>query len=151
MQKHIIEIDGSLVGNPTIGGDGSYEQDKTSPLGDILNSSEFAKQKELIDLFIDHILACWDYGFGDVVFNFNLNSGVTPEGKVILTDLGELTWDKKEIRKLVETKYWEKRSSFVRLKNIELKNYIREQFNEKITLSNLDKHWNSRSSSNIVY
>ena len=60
---------------------------------------------------------------------------------MILTDLGELTWNKDDIYELIKTKHWEKRSSFNKLENIELKNYIREQFSEKFTAENLDKRW----------
>ncbi len=145
LKKHGKNIDLSLIGNPTIKNDG-YEQDTTSPLGEVLYSSNFVKQKELINEYMENMLCSWDYGFSDTVFNFMINSGVTEGGRVILIDLGELTWDKNEIYELVKNKHWEKRSSFNRLKNIELKNYIREQFSERLTLSNLDKRWGSKLS-----
>ena len=137
--------------SPYIQEDGSYEQDKVLPLGDKLYSSDFSKQKELVDEYMNNLLDCWDYGFSDTPFNFMINCGVTVGNKVILTDLGELTWNKDEVRGLVQSKYWEKRSSFNKLESGELKNYIREQFNEKITLTSLDTHWNSKSSSKIIH
>ena len=142
--NHLKDIDLSIIGNPTIQDDYNYEQDKVLPLGDQLNSSNFTQQKELIDGYIDNILSCWDYGFSDTVFNFNINCGVTQTGKVILIDLGELTWSKDEVAELVSQKNWEKRSSFSRLKNTELKNYIRGQFDNNITISNLNSHWKSK-------
>ncbi len=150
LKEHLSSIDLSLVGNPTIQDDGSYEQDKVIPFGDILYSSDFSKQKELVDEYMNNLLGCWDYGFSDTPFNFMMNCGVTSEGEVVLIDLGELTWNKEEVKKLVESKHWQKRGSFNKLEDGELKNYLREQFNEKITLSSLDTRWNSKNSSNIV-
>ena len=143
LRKHQINIDCELLGNPTIIDDNNYEQDFAITLGDVLHSSDLQKKKELIDKYIDNILACWGYGFSDTVFNFMINSGITSRGNVITTDLGELTFNRKEIEILVRDKHWEKRSSFNKLKDIDLKNYIREQFNTRITISNLDKLWNS--------
>jgi len=144
LKKQLANIDLSLLGNPAIHDNGDYEQDKVSSFGDALRSSEFNKQKELVNGYIDNVLSCWDYGFSDTVFNFTINCGVTPEDKVVLVDLGELTWDKDEVTRLVQSKHWEKRSSFNRLENTQLKDYIRGQFNEKITISSLNRRWNSK-------
>ena len=154
LSKNSFSIDLALVGNPVIKDGNNYEQDFVLPLGKELQSTVFSKQKELINQYIDNILSGWDYGFSDTVFNFMINAGVTTEGKVILTDLGELCWDKEEVKRLIESKHWEKRSSFNKLENIELKDYIREQFNNNITILNLDKRWGSKinnPSSNIIH
>ena len=143
LKNHKKDIDLSLIGNPLIHNNG-YDQDRITPLGERLLSSDFEKQKELIGEYIENMLSGWDYGFSDTVFNFMINSGVTAQGGVILTDLGELTWNKDDIYELIKTKHWEKRSSFNKLENIELKNYIREQFSEKFTAENLDKRWGSK-------
>ncbi len=151
LKKHLLNIDARLLGNPIIQKDGNYEQDKVLQFGEKLNSCDFTEQKELINKYLDNLISCWDYAFSDTVFNFIINSGVTPEDKVILIDLGELTWNKNDVKKLVETKHWEKRSSFNKLDEGELKDYIRKQFNEKVTVLNLDSHWNSKTSSNILH
>lgn len=132
------------MGSPVIGRNGSYEQDKTLLLGEVLNVSDFSTQKELIDEYVSNLLSGWDYGFSDTVFNFMINSGVTSEGRVVLIDLGELTFNKEEVLNLVKAKHWEKRSSFNKLENINLKNYIQEQFNLKVTPINLEDRWNSK-------
>ncbi|MBA3732959.1 hypothetical protein H0W91_01120 [Patescibacteria group bacterium] len=144
LKKHLPSIDISLLGNPVIKKNASYEQDKVIPFGEMLYSSDFSRQKELVNEYMNNLLGCWDYGFSDTPFNFMINCGVTSENKVVLTDLGELTWDKEWVERLVQSKHWEKRSSFNKLPDSDLKNYFREQFNEKITLSALEEHWNSK-------
>ena len=103
------------------------------------------RSRELVDKYIDHILACWNYGFSDTVFNFMINSGITTDGDVVLIDLGELSWNRDEVAELVQKKHWEKRSSYNRLWDIELKKYMQEQFYKKITLTSLYIHWNSKN------
>lgn len=144
LKERVSKIDPALIGNPRIINDTDYEQDKVSPLGEKLLSSQFAESKTLVNEYIENIQSGWDYGFCDTVFNFMINAGVTQQGKVILIDLGELTYDESEVTELVITKHWKKHSSFNKLENIELKNYIRDRFDQEITLSNLDNRWGSK-------
>jgi len=145
LKERIQKIDQALIGNPEILNDSDYEQDKVRSLGEELYSSDSAKVEDLINKYISNILTGWDYGFSDTVFNFMINAGVTREGEVILTDLGELTYNKDDVDKLVSTKHWEKRSSFNKLNNSELKNYIRSRFDAEVTIANLNIRWGSKA------
>ncbi len=149
LQKNLVNIDPSLIGNPLIMAKHEYEQDKVLSFADKIRAANPEGQKKLVDGYVDHILSCWDYGFSDTVFNFMVNSGLTNSGDVLLIDLGELTWSKDEVADLVREKHWEKRSSYNKLWDIGLKKYLQQQFNKKITLTSLNQHWNSMNVSSL--
>lgn len=142
--NNMASIDQRLLGNPKINSDYSYEQDKVFIFGEKFNSYDISKQKALIDAYIENILSCFDYGFSDTNFNFMINSGVTEDGEVILIDLGELSWDKEEIRKLVISKNWEKKGSFNKLEDGELKDYLRKELEQRVNIHSFENRWGSK-------
>ncbi len=56
-------------------------QDKVTPLGDVLKSSD--NHFSLIDRLINLTIECWKQGFCETTFNFTVNHGVTADGKVV--------------------------------------------------------------------
>ncbi|GEM_PF-1076053 len=138
------KIDLVLLGNPILINDSNYEQDFVSVFEDVLYASDFEQQKVLIDEYLNNLLSCWDYGFSDTNFNFTVNCGVTRDGKVILIDLGELSWDKNFVRGLVEERHWEMRSSYNRLRDEKLKDYVRNLFRKEATVSTFKNRWGSK-------
>lgn len=143
LRRNSNNIDLSLLGNPSIN-DLGYDQDFAPTLGERLFSVDFEMQKRLVDGYMNNILMSWDFGFSDTNFNFMINSGVNNKGEVILADLGELSWNKDEVYKLVKSKHWEKRSSFNKMEEGALKKYFQEQFNDQITIDNLENRWKSK-------
>lgn len=132
-------IDFKLLGNPIFKGN-YIEQDKVVVLGICLRE-DFEKAKIWIDKFIDLIFESWKNGFSETVFNFTINNGVDREGKVILIDFGELTFEKKDVEKAIKIKRWEKSWSFNMDLNKQFQEYYKKQMQEKLTLDNLNKYW----------
>ena len=60
-------------------------------------------------------------------------------GRVILLDLGELSFSKKEIERLIDNKIWLNQWSYLYIKNIKLKKYFATLMNSRITTTALKK------------
>lgn len=133
-------IDLELLANP-IFNKNEIQQDKVEILSDYLRR-DFEKSKIWIDKFIELMVECWKNGFSERVFNLTINNGVDKEGRVVLIDLGELTFEKKEVRNAIKIKRWEKSWSFNCDMNKEVKEYYKKQMRERLTLHNLNKYWN---------
>ena len=73
---------------------------------------DYEEAKIWIDKFIELIFECWKEGFSERVFNLTINNGVDKKGNVIFIDFGELTFKKKNVKKAIKTKRWEKSKSF---------------------------------------
>ena len=133
------QINMTLLGNP-IFGKNEIEQDYVNVLGNYLNE-DFNNSKKWVDKYIDLIFECWKYEFSDNIFNLTANNGVDKYGKVILIDIGELTFNKDDVEKAIEIRRWEKSWSFYSDLNREIKAYYREQMRTQLTLKKLNKYW----------
>ena len=88
-----------ILGNPLIKKN-KIEQDNVVTLGQILKKSENGER--YIRGFIELIFECWKNGFSEKVYNLTINNGVTKDGKVILIDFGEITFEKKKVIKRMQ-------------------------------------------------
>ena len=86
-----------ILGNPIFLDDNKIEQDKVKMISDCLQG-EIDNQKKVIDEFIILTIESWKNGFSDIVFNLKINSGIDKNGKAILSDFGELTFDKEIVK-----------------------------------------------------
>lgn len=132
----------ALIGNPTLLPRWRYEQDHIRPLGDYMMGHSLPENKRIVSAYVDSIIRTWRYGFADTVFNFIVNCGVVRE-RVILLDLGELTFSKNKVRSQIEKRFWLSQSSYMALKGKSepLGDYLEEQMNERLTSDALDRHW----------
>lgn len=147
LRNNLATVDPALIGNPLFIGDHTYEQDKVISFGDMIKMShDKASQRKLVESYMRNIIFCWQYGFSDMTFNFLSNNGVNSKGEVILIDLGELEWDKENVREFIRNKKWEHQNSFSHVDDPELKAYIQEQFDTMITLQNLERFWGEKVS-----
>lgn len=136
-------IDPKILGNPKFLQNLSYEQDKVISVEDYMASHTVEENKRIIDKYIENIFETWKFGFADIVYNFTINNGVNLEGKVILIDLGELSFSKEEVGESIKNKKWLTRHSYktLKCKDKELEQYFKETMEEMVTLSSLDKYW----------
>ena len=132
-----------LFGNPTFGTGIEYEQDLVTPVGNYLEDRSIDEKKKVFDGFIENSHALWSYGIADEVFNFTVNNGVTEQGTVVLSDLGELCFMKDDIAELIKQKLWLTQRSFkeIRKSDPAFSTYIESEMDSKITLQNLNLHW----------
>lgn len=141
LENVLAHVDASLLGNPTLLGHGIYEQDKLLMIGDYFSHHTFAENAAVIDRYIDMIIALWQWGISEVVFNFTVNSGLRPDGTVVLCDLGELTLAQGLVRSLVGDQIWLHRWSYQTLPDERLKAYARTTLAERLTLARVDELW----------
>ncbi len=135
-------IDWSLFGNPTFFKKSlKYEQDKVVPLGTYFSVHSSIENKAAIDSLVENIFSLWKYGMSDTVYNFTVNNGIDSAGKVILLDLGELTFEKNIVKKHIEDKKWLTQWSFNNIQDENLKQFVSKCFEENLTSQNLDRYW----------
>ncbi|MDB5260647.1 MAG: hypothetical protein JWN37_878 [Candidatus Nomurabacteria bacterium] len=142
--QRVIENIPHLIGHPTVISAYTYEQDKVIPLGNLYHILSEEQIKEKIDQYTDLTFEAWKYGVADTVFNFFLNIGMDKNGQLIFLDLNEFTQRKDEILFELKSLRFFRSPSFIRLPNGELKEYIRNKFEESFTKDNLDKYWNRK-------
>lgn len=140
--KSIPNFNFNLIGNPFFKEKLNYEQDKVILLGKYFSAHSLQENKNIIDLYIKNIFVLWKFGVSDTVFNFTINNGVNKNGEVILSDIGELTFVKKDVAGYIKEKKWLKKWSLKDdISDLKLKSYIAKKFDEKLTLENLEKYW----------
>lgn len=142
----IIEssIDQKLIANPKKETSNSYSQDKVETLGVYISTHSFEENKEIIDLYIEHILETWQNGFSDKIFNFTRNCGIDKNGRIVLLDFNEVVFNKESVRKLINKKRWLHSWSYtywLYFTNRNLWLYYRSVMDKKITFENLEIFW----------
>jgi len=141
LRKIISKVDPALLGYPKFLRHPSYEQDYILPLGAYLERHSLSENKRIIEAYAENIIQTWRAGFADMIFNFTVNCGVVGN-RVVLLDLGELTFSKNKIRAQIKKKDWLKQSSYTSLTDQKLKAYFRKVMDKKITARALDRYWN---------
>jgi len=134
-------IDPALLAHPKIESDRSYSQDKVLILEQYIPSHTLEENKKIIDLYANHILETWKNGFSDKIFNFTHNCGIDARGKIVLVDFNEITFNKEEVRSLINKQRWLHAFSstyHLSFNNKGLWKYYKEVMAEKITSENLD-------------
>lgn len=137
--------DTSVLGNVSFINETDYEQDKVTVLGDALEAANLETQKELIDSLMECIFTCWSLGFSERIFNFSINNGVSADGKVILIDFNEISFEKSEALKRIHNNRWERAASYKRWGySDELKAYYESAMRNTMTEDNFNKYWISK-------
>lgn len=146
LKDKIKEIDKSIIGNPIFKEGITYKQDKVLMVKDIIKQQNVEDNKVIIDKYIECIFRTWENGFSDITFNFTIDNGINSKGDIILTGLSELTFNKKEVAKIIKDKKWLSQFSYKwDFRNKEIKQYYKEQMNKSITISNLKQYWKEQN------
>lgn len=145
VQSILHHIDSSFLGSPDFKNGGDYEQDKVSPLREILKKGNDNENKKLLGVYATLTKKLWGYGFADTVFNFTVNNGVYDNGKMIQLDFGEITTDKEKVKEMIVKKRWLQSSSYKRLHSEELKQYYAELMESELTETELEKLWGTKT------
>ncbi len=106
--KRHPELAPSLA-NPVIADDFSYRQDRVTILGEALRQATPARARQYIDEYIDLLLFHASYGIGYPFIQAGRNYGVDQYDHVVLTDLGELVFDKEAAVAAAAATVWKKR------------------------------------------
>jgi len=135
-----LHVDPEIVGHPTFLEGINYEQDKVELLADVLARLDLAGRKQMVDLYIENILKCWENGFSDTVFNFTINNGLGQNDQIVLIDFNEIVTSREETEKRILTNRWLQSWTYQQLEPV-LRRYYREKMDEIVTLDTLNKHW----------
>ncbi|MFT4605625.1 MAG: hypothetical protein ACI9W4_002369 [Rhodothermales bacterium] len=133
-----LEIDGRLLANFRREG-GRYIQDLVKPLGDVLEEGRLDPYW-LMDRYVDSVRRSWNSGFAETSFNFTVNHGLDRRGQVVIVDVGELTFDKRDVARLIEKKFWEKAFSARTLPK-RVRAYLYRAMERTINLGQLEREW----------
>lgn len=147
LEKH-PELYPSLA-NPIIDDSLGYSQDKVTVFGKALQTSSRSTAKSLIDQYVDLHLYFARYGFADYELQVGVNYGVDKNGKVVLIDLGELTFDKKRAFATAAGKKWRTAETYWAPPMYpqreavpwSLKLYYRKQMLTRFTLEAIEENW----------
>ena len=136
--QRLIQINPTLLANLKIY-NGKITQDKVTPLKEKIKN--YNEACNIIDNYTQFIFKCWQNGFSEKTYNFTINNGIDSNGNVTLIDFGELTFNRLDVEKAIQTKRWEKSHSFRWDLTKKIKEYYEELMDKQITLKNLDKYW----------
>lgn len=137
-----MKIDRSMLGDPVFLEDGSFYQNRSVTLRDKLDelNEDIEGRHKIIEEYVKFIIKCWKYGFSERTYNLTKNNAYNSNG-VILIDLGEITFSKKDVAKDIKEKRWLKSWSFLNDLDPELKEYYKQETKRSLTTENLEKYW----------
>lgn len=141
LKRNADIIPNAILGNVKYLEGNGYEQDKAQPLIKYFNSHSNEENAKAIEGYAVLILLCWSKGFSDIVFNYLVNAGVNNAGAVVLIDIGEISHNKNDVKKIVAEKKWLTQSSYSQFTKNSLKSVIKEIFDKKFTVEALEKNW----------
>ncbi len=99
-------IPNEWLANPKFINKYDFEQDKVTPLHDVLNGVNIEADKKVIDQFIEFNKKLFDLGVIDKGFNITKNYGINNKGEIVLIDIGELFDDLEKIREQFKNRVW---------------------------------------------
>ena len=141
LKKKLYDIDTTIIGNPCFIDDLNYEQDKVIVVQDFLKTHSMQENRKIIDGYIENVLSVWCDGYSDATFQLTRNYGVNHCGRIILIDIGELAFSKKEVAEHIRERVWLKKEFYKDIKDTLLQSYYKEMMDRYITLENLEAHW----------
>jgi hypothetical protein len=131
------EIDTDLIANFRQE-NGRYVQDRLTPLAGALK--EGRDPYWLMDRYIESIRAGWRSGFAETSFNFTVNHGLTERGRVVVLDVGEMSFDRGEVERIIEDRLWERSFSMLGLPP-DVRVYLLERMDRLMNTDRLIREW----------
>ncbi len=101
-----VNVEPWMLGNPKVLDALDYEQDKVIPLREYLDKATLEEGRETIDKFVAFNKELVGRCVIDKRFNIAKNFGMDAQGRVILTDLGEVCSDKENIMRQIQKRIW---------------------------------------------
>ncbi len=135
--------------NPVIDENLNYRQDRVTVMGAALRQATPARARQYVDEFISLLLFHAGYRLADPILQMGTNYGVDKNDRVVLIDIGELTFDKETALAAATSKAWRKADTYyspLRLHNkyiipVSLKLYYRRQMLTRFTPEAIEANW----------
>jgi len=149
VSKEVLELlNPKLLGNPSFVNFLEYEQDKAIIVKDLVHNQN---DEEFIRRIKEYVLLAkklWSIGFGDTVFNFTINNGVSEKtGQLIWVDFNDFTKSKETMAYCIKAKKWETQASlrYFPKERSALKDRIIKLFEKEFTIPELQRIWKERN------
>lgn len=105
--------DKNLIANPEFINDLEYRQDKVNTLNKTIKNSSEKEFENITNDYVELLFKLWGFGVSDSIFNFSLNCGYDKFNNLTLFDFNELSFNKEEVVKHIETEIWLQRASYM--------------------------------------
>ena len=123
-----------MLGNPVFEGQKIWQ---VIPLKELIGENS----ESLFKKYAEFTVNCWRYGFQDRVFNFGQNNGLDKDGKIVLIDLGELSFDKVYIKNAILNQRWKKCHDYKYLLNSNQKKIFHQIMISSLNPKRIDTEW----------
>jgi hypothetical protein len=94
------------LANPVIDENSNYSQDKVTVFGEALKACSRRQARDFIDQYINLQFYFAGFGFADPKLQVGVNYGIDKNSKVVLIDLGEVTFEKDSAVAAATAKKW---------------------------------------------
>ncbi|MFA6161362.1 MAG: hypothetical protein WCT54_00900 [Patescibacteria group bacterium] len=148
--QRLNAIDGELFGSPEFSQHAKYTQDKVMTLGEYILHHNSGQNRRILHRYAKSIIRAWEYGLGETVFNFSVNSGIDKKDEIIFIDLGEFTSDRIRVRQMIKIRRWLKSWSYTSMTDLKLKKHYQKVMESTLTLEALEKNWRQKYKNNPV-
>ena len=128
-------INSSMLGNPVIHDDLSYEQDMLTPLRICLERGTVEQGEKIIDDFAVFNKILIEHSIIDRNFLITDNFGMNSRGEIVLMDLGELYFNKEMIQKHITEQPWKSEDVILSLPKT-LRAYFIKKMDESFPFNN---------------
>jgi hypothetical protein len=114
-------------------------QSRVTPLADAIAAAD--DPFSLVEAYIDTVLAGWGHGLADASYRMLTNHGLDDDGRVVITGVADLTFDRRIVAHGVARTVWEDVRETRRMPS-GLRRYYMERMAERLTSERLDAEWN---------
>lgn len=109
---HVVRLAGrhpelsAAVCHPHLQADGSFTQDKVTPLSEVLDSAAPETIRSVLEQCAELTVLLWRYGIYVRCFKYAENNGVRADGGLVQLDFGEASFDTTWVSKSIDDEPW---------------------------------------------
>jgi hypothetical protein len=130
------------LGKPQVEPGNSFTQDKVSPLMHVIPTASPEDIQGYLNDLADLCLVCWLYGIHDRILNFGMNNGLDTEGRLVLVDFGETTFETWRVAKAVASRDWNSKALWVeKFLPVEFHDSYFQTMNDRLSPQNFERFW----------
>ena len=144
---HVVRLAGrhpelsAAVGRPHMQADGSFTQDRVTPLSEVLERATPEKIRSTLEQCAELTGLLWRYGINDRLFMCAENSGVCADGGLVQLDFGETSFDTAWVSKAIEGDPWLDTWFVAHDLPAESRDDYRSVMQERLTRERFDQVW----------
>jgi hypothetical protein len=133
----------SLLGHPRTRSDTGYSQDWVRPLASVFENTSPEETARILEDYANLQLLCWRYGVYDRLYNFAYNNGLDAQGRIVLNDFGEMSFDTTFVAAHVERQNWRDKYDVQHHLPEALHDTYHGIMESRLTKANFERWWSS--------